>query len=164
MTGLATAMMDSVPVLAITGQVALASLGTDAFQETDTIGITMPVTKHGFLVERAEDIPGVVAEAVRIATEGRPGPVLIDLPKDVQSALIEAGHPAGPECPGVGHPAGRQNGTQAAAQDTQASAQDTSTNQSGNDLASRCGPDPAACRSALPHVVWVWINRRSRFA
>ena len=85
-TGLATALMDSVPVIAITGQVPTAVRGTDAFQETDVLGVTMPVTKHGFQVERADDLAHAVAEAFRIATSGRPGPVLIDIPKDVQAA------------------------------------------------------------------------------
>ena len=85
-TGLATALTDGVPMVAITGQVPSALMGTDAFQECDTLGITMPVTKHGFLVRRAEDIPGVVAEAFKIARSGRAGPVLIDVPKDVQFA------------------------------------------------------------------------------
>jgi acetolactate synthase-1/2/3 large subunit len=85
-TGLATALTDGVPMVAITGQVPSALIGTDAFQECDTLGITMPVTKHGFLVHRAEDIPGVVAEAFKIARSGRAGPVLIDVPKDVQFA------------------------------------------------------------------------------
>ena len=85
-TGLATALMDGVPMVAVTGQVPSSLMGTDAFQECDTLGITMPVTKHGFLVRRAEDIPGAVAEAFEIARSGRPGPVLVDVPKDVQFA------------------------------------------------------------------------------
>ena len=85
-TGLATALTDGVPMVAITGQVPSALMGTDAFQECDTLGITMPVTKHGFLVRSADDIPGVVADAFEIARSGRPGPVLIDVPKDVQFA------------------------------------------------------------------------------
>ena len=85
-TGLATALMDGVPMVAVTGQVPSGLMGTDAFQECDTLGITMPVTKHGFLVRRAEDIPGAVAEAFEIARSGRPGPVLVDVPKDVQFA------------------------------------------------------------------------------
>jgi len=84
-TGLATAHMDSVPVVAITGQVPTALRGQDAFQETDILGITIPVTKHGFVVERPEDLPVIVREAFRIARSGRPGPVLIDIPKDVQN-------------------------------------------------------------------------------
>lgn len=85
-TGLATALTDGVPMVAVTGQVPSALMGTDAFQECDTLGITMPVTKHGFLVRRPEDIPGVVTDAFDIARAGRPGPVLIDVPKDVQFA------------------------------------------------------------------------------
>lgn len=83
-TGITDAMMDSVPLLAITGNVARFLLGTDGFQEADITGITMPITKHSFLVRHAADIPRAVAEAIKIATSGRPGPVLIDIPKDVQ--------------------------------------------------------------------------------
>ncbi len=89
-TGLAAAIMDGVPMVAITGQVPSTVLGTDAFQETDVIGVTMPVTKHGYLVEKAADLPSVVAEAFQLAVSGRPGPVLIDIPKDVQNALCPA--------------------------------------------------------------------------
>ena len=83
-TGLATAYMDSTPVVAITGQVARHFIGRDAFQETDVLGVTQPITKHNFLVQRVEDIADIVHEAFRIAKGGRPGPVLIDVPKDVQ--------------------------------------------------------------------------------
>ncbi len=85
-TGLANAFMDSVPIVAITGQVPTVLMGTDAFQEVDTIGITMPVVKHSFLVRNVNDIPQVIADAFRIACSGRPGPVVIDLPKDVAAA------------------------------------------------------------------------------
>ena len=85
-TGLATAQMDSSAVVAVTGNVATALIGTDAFQEADVYGITGPVTKHNYLVKNVDDIPRVVAEAFHIASTGRPGPVLIDLPKDVQQA------------------------------------------------------------------------------
>lgn len=84
-TGIADAFMDSVPLIAITGQVAQQVMGTDAFQEIDTFGITMPVVKHSYVVRRTEDLPAVIAEAFRIAEEGRPGPVLVDIPKDVQN-------------------------------------------------------------------------------
>ena len=83
-TGLATAFMDSTPIVAITGQVARHFIGRDAFQETDVLGVTQPITKHNFLVQRVEDIADIVHEAFRIARGGRPGPVLIDVPKDVQ--------------------------------------------------------------------------------
>jgi len=83
-TGLATAYMDSTPIVAITGQVARHFIGRDAFQETDVLGVTQPITKHNFLVQRVEDIADIVHEAFRIALGGRPGPVLIDIPKDVQ--------------------------------------------------------------------------------
>ena len=82
-TGIATAQMDSVPMVVITGQVSRAAIGTDAFQETDITGITLPITKHNFLVMNASDIPNVIKEAFHIATTGRPGPVLVDIPKDV---------------------------------------------------------------------------------
>ena len=82
-TPLCDAYLDSTPLVVITGQVPLAAIGTDAFQECDTTGITMGVTKHNFLVKDAQDIPRIVKEAFHIATTGRPGPVLIDLPKDI---------------------------------------------------------------------------------
>ena len=88
-TGLATAQMDSVPIVAVVGQVARASIGSDAFQETDTTGITLPITKHNTLVMDARDIPQLVKEAFHIANTGRKGPVLIDVPKDVQTEVIE---------------------------------------------------------------------------
>ncbi|WP_275041856.1 acetolactate synthase large subunit [Nocardiopsis potens] len=81
-TPIADAHMDSVPMVAITGQVATPSIGTDAFQEADISGITMPITKHNFLVKRVEDIPRTIAEAFHIASTGRPGPVLVDIAKD----------------------------------------------------------------------------------
>jgi acetolactate synthase-1/2/3 large subunit len=87
-TGLATAHFDSVPVVAITGQVAAASIGTDAFQESDVIGSSLSVTKHSYQVLDASEIPGVVAEAFLIARTGRPGAVLIDIPKDVQQQRV----------------------------------------------------------------------------
>ena len=83
-TGLATAFMDSTPIVAITGQVASHFIGRDAFQETDIIGVTQPITKHNFLIRSADEIADVVHEAFRVARSGRPGPVLIDIPKDVQ--------------------------------------------------------------------------------
>ncbi|MCJ7806844.1 MAG: thiamine pyrophosphate-binding protein, partial [Clostridia bacterium] len=82
-TGIANAYMDSVPLVLITGQVASAFIGTDAFQEADITGITLPVTKHSYLVKDIEELPGVLAEAFYIASTGRQGPVLIDIPKDV---------------------------------------------------------------------------------
>ncbi|HLZ60873.1 MAG TPA: biosynthetic-type acetolactate synthase large subunit [Ktedonosporobacter sp.] len=83
-TGLATAFMDSTPLVAITGQVAWSLIGRDGFQETDVIGVTQPITKHNFLVRSTSEIADIVHEAFRIARSGRPGPVLIDVPKDVQ--------------------------------------------------------------------------------
>ena len=92
-TPLATAMMDSVPLVAITGQVPRAAIGRDAFQETDITGITMPVTKHNYLVMRTADVPRVLKEAFHIARTGRPGPVLVDLPRDVLSEVAEFDYP-----------------------------------------------------------------------
>src|SRR6266436_5957747 len=86
-TPLCDAYMDSIPIVVITGQVSTASIGTDAFQEADTVGITMPVTKHNWLISDAQDIPRVVREAFHVATTGRPGPVLVDIPKDVANQL-----------------------------------------------------------------------------
>src|SRR5207237_20553 len=80
-TGLATAFMDSTPIVAITGQVARHLIGRDAFQETDIIGVTQPITKHNFLVRNVEDLADTVREAFKLALGGRPGPVLIDVPK-----------------------------------------------------------------------------------
>jgi acetolactate synthase I/II/III large subunit len=88
-TPLCDAYMDSIPMVAITGQVPTGAIGTDAFQECDTVGITRSVTKHNELVMRAEDLPRIVAEAFHIATTGRPGPVLIDVPKDVLMNTME---------------------------------------------------------------------------
>jgi acetolactate synthase I/II/III large subunit len=88
-TGLADANMDSIPVLAITGQVATSSIGSDAFQEADVTGITMPITKHNELVHTPERIAGAIKEAYHVARTGRPGPVLVDLPKDVLNATFE---------------------------------------------------------------------------
>ncbi len=88
-TGLATAHFDSVPVVAITGQVATATIGTDAFQESDVIGSTLSVTKHSYQVHDARDLPAVVREAFHVARTGRPGAVLIDIPKDVQQQIVE---------------------------------------------------------------------------
>lgn len=87
-TALATAYMDSIPMVAISGQVATAAIGNDAFQEADVVGVTRPVTKHNVLVKDVNDLPRIVREAYHIASTGRPGPVLIDLPKDVQVALL----------------------------------------------------------------------------
>ena len=83
-TGLATAMLDSVPLVAITGQVPRSVMGTQAFQEVDVIGVTMPVTKHGFLVQNPEEVAPIIREAFHLARSGRPGPVLVDFPKCVQ--------------------------------------------------------------------------------
>ena len=88
-TGIATAYMDSIPMVAITGQVRTSALGKDAFQEADITGITMPITKHNFLVKRVEDLAGVLAQAFHIARTGRPGPVLVDIPLDISKNQIE---------------------------------------------------------------------------
>jgi acetolactate synthase-1/2/3 large subunit len=88
-TAIADAKLDSVPVIAITGQVSSPLIGTDAFQEVDTYGMTISITKHNFLIRRASDLLEVLPEAFRIATSGRPGPVLIDVPKDIQQQIVE---------------------------------------------------------------------------
>lgn len=99
-TGLASAYMDSVPVVAITGQVPRAAIGSDAFQEADISGITIPVTKHNYLVMTPEDIPRVIAEAFHIASTGRPGPVLVDIPKDVLQSQLSYREPGEIDLPG----------------------------------------------------------------
>ena len=99
-TGIATAQMDSIPMVIITGQVARAAIGSDAFQETDTTGITLPITKHNYLVMDTADIPRVIKEAFHIASTGRPGPVLVDIPKDVQQEEAEFVYPDEIDLPG----------------------------------------------------------------
>ncbi len=99
-TPIADAYMDSVPLVAITGQVPSAAIGTDAFQEADICGITMPITKHNFLVQHADDIPRTIAEAFHLASTGRPGPVLVDLPKDVLQAPGQFSWPPVLDLPG----------------------------------------------------------------
>ncbi len=98
-TGIATAMLDSSPIVCITGQVASTALGTDAFQEVDTTGITLPITKHNYLVTRAADITDVIREAFHVARSGRPGPVLVDITKDAQQAIVPALPPRAPRRP-----------------------------------------------------------------
>ena len=88
-TAIADAYMDSVPLLAITGQVFSHLMGSDAFQEADIVGITMPITKHSFLVTRPEEVPGAIAAAYHLASTGRPGPVLVDITKDAQEGLLD---------------------------------------------------------------------------
>ncbi|MBS9533953.1 acetolactate synthase large subunit [Mycobacterium sp. M1] len=99
-TPLADAQMDSIPVVAITGQVGRSLIGTDAFQEADISGITMPITKHNFLVRRGDDIPRVIAEAFHIAASGRPGAVLVDIPKDVLQGQCTFAWPPRLDLPG----------------------------------------------------------------
>ncbi len=94
-TGIATAMMDSSPMVCITGQVGTSAIGSDAFQETDVTGVTLPVTKHNYLVTHVEELAYTIREAFHIARTGRPGPVLIDIPKDVQNAATEFLYPEG---------------------------------------------------------------------
>lgn len=99
-TGIANAYMDSVPLVLITGQVPVSQIGTDAFQEVDITGITIPVTKHNFLIKDPEQLPQTVKKAFHIAATGRPGPVLIDLPKDVAQAKIKFAYPKNVYLPG----------------------------------------------------------------
>jgi acetolactate synthase-1/2/3 large subunit len=87
-TGIATAHMDSIPMVCITGQVATTAIGTDAFQEADIYGITMPITKHNYLVKDIKDLARIIKEAFIIARSGRPGPVLIDIPKDITIDIV----------------------------------------------------------------------------
>jgi acetolactate synthase I/II/III large subunit len=108
-TPLCDAYMDSIPIVVITGQVPYAVIGTDAFQECDTVGITMPVTKHNWLITDANDVPRVIREAFHVATTGRPGPVLVDMPKDVSNQMMNWYWPDSVDLPGYkpttkGHP------------------------------------------------------------
>ncbi|TQS44226.1 acetolactate synthase large subunit [Cryptosporangium phraense] len=110
-TAIADAYMDSVPIVAITGQVSTPMIGTDAFQEADICGITLPITKHNFLVKHPEEIPQTIAEAFHLASTGRPGPVLVDVPKDVQQAMTRFTWPPQLNLPGYRptvHPHGKQ--------------------------------------------------------
>jgi len=110
-TPIADAYMDSVPIVAITGQVARPAIGTDAFQEADIQGITLPITKHNFLVQNAEELPRIMAEAFHLAATGRPGPVLVDIPKDVLQAPTTFSWPPALDLPGYRptlHPHGKQ--------------------------------------------------------
>ncbi|MCL5670495.1 MAG: biosynthetic-type acetolactate synthase large subunit, partial [Acidobacteria bacterium] len=101
LTGLTSALMDSIPVVALTGQVAAGLIGKDAFQEADTVGMALPSTKRAFMVRNAADIPSVIRQAFEIAVSGRPGPVLVDLPKSV---LMEKAEPSYPAVAGAEHP------------------------------------------------------------
>ncbi len=108
-TGIATAYMDSIPMVAFTGQVPTSMIGNDAFQEADIVGITRPITKHNFLVTDVDELPRVIKEAFHIAATGRPGPVLVDLPKDIQQAQSSQSYPKKVNIPGYspvyhGHP------------------------------------------------------------
>ncbi len=110
-TPIADAYMDSVPIVAVTGQVPSAAIGTDAFQEADIVGITMPITKHNFLVHAVDDIPRTIAEAFHLARTGRPGPVLVDIPKDILTGQGSFAWPPVLDLPGY-HPTTRPHGKQ----------------------------------------------------
>jgi acetolactate synthase-1/2/3 large subunit len=110
-TPLADAQMDSVPLVAITGQTARGMIGTDAFQEADICGITLPITKHNFLITDPDEIPRTIAEAFYIANSGRPGPVLVDIPKDVQQAATSFAWPPDMHLPGY-RPTSKPHGKQ----------------------------------------------------
>jgi len=108
-TGIANAYMDSIPMIAITGQVTTTLLGRDSFQEADVVGITMPITKHNFLIKKIEDLPRIVKEAFYIARSGRPGPVSIDIPKDIFTGKLKFSYPEKVDIPSYkpnlkGHP------------------------------------------------------------
>ncbi|MFH1362545.1 MAG: biosynthetic-type acetolactate synthase large subunit, partial [bacterium] len=108
-TGIANAFMDSIPMVAITGQVASSLIGRDSFQEADVIGITQPITKHNYLVKEAAEIPRVIKEAFHIARTGRPGPVVVDIAKDAQMNKLDYKYPEKVDLPGYkptykGHP------------------------------------------------------------
>lgn len=98
-TGLATAYMDSIPLVVISGQIPLSLIGTDGFQEVDAVGISRPCTKHNYLVKSVEELPKILKEAFYIASSGRPGPVLVDIPKDITSEMAEFVYPENVEIP-----------------------------------------------------------------
>ena len=106
LTAIADAKLDSIPIVAITGQVPRAMIGTDAFQEIDTYGLTVPITKHNYLVRSARDLLEVIPDALRIASSGRPGPVVVDVPKDVQTEAVEIDHLPAPVRPNPPPPLG----------------------------------------------------------
>ncbi len=147
-TPIADAYMDSVPMVAVTGQVASSAIGTDAFQEADIRGITMPITKHNFLVTDPAEIPRTVAEAFYIASTGRPGPVLVDVAKDAMQArttftwpteLVPAGLPPG-------DPAARQAGPRGRPADPRGAAAGAVRRRRRHPrrrLAPSCGPWPS---------------------
>src|SRR5580704_9841099 len=107
-TGLVDAMMDAIPIVALTGQVSTHLIGSDAFQEADTFGITRPCTKHNYMVQKLEDLPRIIHEAFYLAATGRPGPVLVDIPKDIFQAKgeytpVTSIHLPGYKIPSDGH-------------------------------------------------------------
>src|SRR5690348_16859455 len=110
-TPIADAYMDSVPMVAITGQVSSSMIGTDAFQEADISGITIPITKHNFLVTKPEDIARTIGEAFHVAATGRPGPVLVDVAKDAMQAMTDFAWPVPFDLPGY-HPVTRPHARQ----------------------------------------------------
>ena len=118
-TGIADAYLDSVPMVAITGQVPTALMGTDAFQEVDTFGITLPIVKHSYVLRDANAIAATVREAFRIAREGRPGPVLIDFPKDIANTMVAPEHAGLHQAPATGIAAERTEIPQVARDDVQ---------------------------------------------
>src|SRR5215469_11300947 len=108
LTGIADAKLDSIPVIAVTGQVPRGMIGTDAFQEVDTYGLTVPITKHNYMARSAGELLDIVPDAFRMATSGRPGPVVIDVPKDVQTETVEfarLSEPGRPDRPPAADPA-----------------------------------------------------------
>src|SRR6202022_3039824 len=113
-TPIADAWMDSTPLVCITGQVRTHLIGTDAFQECDIVGVTIPIVKHSWLVQDVEEIPHVVKAAFHVASTGRCGPVLVDIPRDVQEAEIDFRYPDEPDLPGW-RPPRRTHARQAAA-------------------------------------------------
>ena len=112
-TGIATAFLDSVPLVAITGNVPSSQIGTDSFQEIDITGITLPITKHNYFVGEIEDLADTIREAFRLAVSGRPGPVLVDVPKDIQIAMYDY-EPQPPAVPDPPHPAKEERVREAA--------------------------------------------------
>ncbi len=154
-TGITDAMMDSVPIVAITGQVPRPVIGNDAFQEADVTGITMPVTKHNTLVMRAADVPQAVREAFYLAKTGRPGPVLVDIPRDVSQELCEPEFPEEVSVPGYRVVLDGNPKQVAAAADALAAAQRPIIYAGGGIITSNASPELTALvdRTGIPVVL-----------
>ena len=157
-TGIATAMLDSIPIVCITGNVSSKVLGTDAFQEVDITGITLPVTKHNFLVNKAEDVAPVLRHAFQIARSGRPGPVLVDITKDAQQATAIFDFEAAKPRPYRPHPMLTRGGIGTGA-GRRADSQRQAAGDSGRPRRDRIGRDGAGAHAGRARADSRWRSR-----